>query len=257
VLSSASPSVTQYGFYFNESRCTGCHACVVACRTWNGIDPGQPVKLARMYEWETGDFPNVRLNFLFAPCYHCANPVCVAVAGGAMMKEPIYGAVLIDPAQRSNPSLRDAANACPYGAISFDSDSPTANAYKCTICIDRLEQGNKPICVLSCPGRALDFDTMTNLQKNYGKLQQLSGMPDPSATNPSVVFKAQWTKTQVIPYDQTQALTLLGQRGTYPAIFSSSSDVTDPTGTYVKRNKLVLKPTNSAQFMAVTKNDEG
>lgn len=246
ITSTIKPFATgvQYGFYFDQSRCDGCHACAVACRSWNNIGSG-PVKFLRLYEWEEGDFPNVRLNFLFAPCYHCANPVCVTAAQGAMYKEPNYGVVLVDPYQSTSPNLKAAADACPYGAIVFDSDSASSNAYKCTMCIDRLTQGIKPACVLACTGRALDFDTMANLKTKYGTNQQLSGMPAPTATNPSVVFKPQRTKTQIVPYDVPTALTLLSQRGTYPPLFSSSSDVTDPTGTYVKRNTLVMKDRKS------------
>ena len=197
------------------------------------------------------------MNFLFAPCYHCANPVCVPVANGTMMKAK-YGAVLIDPAQASSPSLRDAQLACPYGAVSFDSDSPTANAFKCTMCIDRLEQGNKPMCVLACNARALDFDTLANLKTRYGGNSQLSGLPNPSLTNPAVVFTAMRKKTQLIPYDQTEASTLLSQRGGYPALYSSPADVADPTGTYVKRKQeLVLYAQTTAESLQVTKNDEG
>ena len=107
-------------------------------------------KWLRLYEWDSGTFPNLRVNTLFAPCYHCANPACVPAANGAMYKEPKYGAVLIDPAQATSANLRAAWEACPYGAIVFDSDLPSAKASKCTMCIDRLEQSLQPVCVMSC-----------------------------------------------------------------------------------------------------------
>jgi len=191
----------QYGFFFNQSRCMSCRTCVISCRDWNNIPPGS-VKMLKIFEWETGAFPNTRLNYLFAPCYHCANPACVPKANGAMFKEPNYGAVLINPALANSADLRAAWNACPYGAISFDSDSPTANAYKCTMCIDRVSQNQYPICVEACPLRALDFDTMPNLVKKYGSNSQIAGMPSPTTTTPSVVFNPHiQTKTNLVPYD--------------------------------------------------------
>ena len=129
----------QYGFYFDQSRCTACHACAIACKSWNLLQPG-PTKWLRMLQFETGTFPTLRLNNIFVPCYHCQNPVCVPASKGAMFKEGNYGAVLIDPAQANSPNLRAAWEACPYGCITFDSDNQNANASKCTMCIDRLTQ---------------------------------------------------------------------------------------------------------------------
>ena len=168
----------QYGFFFDQSRCTNCMACAIACKSYHRI-PAGPVKLLRMVNWETGTFPNVRLNFLMLHCYHCTNPVCIdaAVKAGTpgLYKEPNYGAVLLDPNYATN--MRDAAAVCPYGAIVFDSDDPGAKASKCDMCIGRLQQGRMPVCVMACNLRALDFDTMSNLQSKYGKVADLRAYP--------------------------------------------------------------------------------
>lgn len=88
--------MVQYGFYFDQSRCTGCNTCVIACKQWNGIPPG-PVKGMRVYQWEKGAFPKIRIHLLAISCYHCENPVCVrACPNGALIKEEKYGAVLVD-----------------------------------------------------------------------------------------------------------------------------------------------------------------
>ena len=67
--------MTQYGFFFDQSRCTGCHACSIACKGWYDLPPG-PLKYMRVYQWEQGAFPNTRLGLLAVNCYHCENPVC-------------------------------------------------------------------------------------------------------------------------------------------------------------------------------------
>jgi len=236
----------QYGFYFDQGRCVDCKTCVVACKSWNNVDPG-PAKWLRMFEWETGTFPNVTLHALFAPCYHCANPVCVTAAKGAMFKEPNYGAVLIDPQLANTSSMRDAATACPYGAIVFDSDSPTANASKCTLCIDRLEQGLLPLCVASCMERALDFGSMDQLVKKYGNVRQIESLPAASATTPSIVFKARIEHQTLIPYDASQAIQLMAKRDPYPAIFTDQTLLTPKPGV-VGRASLNLTPKNSAEL---------
>ncbi len=251
-----SSTTTQYGFFFDQSRCTACHACTVACKSWNMLDPG-PVKLARVFEWETGVFPDVKINALFAPCYHCANPVCVDKANGAMYKEPNYGAVLIDPARANDPALRAAWEACPYGAIVFDSDAPDATAFKCTMCIDRLQNNQLPACISACPMRALDFGKLSDLQQKYGNNTLLDGVPSGAITSPSVIFKPTSPSAKLVPYDTSKALTLLAQRGSYAPFFSSPSDVQDTTGVTIGRSNLVMKASSTEELMATTSHDEG
>jgi anaerobic dimethyl sulfoxide reductase subunit B (iron-sulfur subunit) len=252
--------MTQYGFYFDEGRCFNCQACTVACKDWNGVNPG-PSKWLRMFRWEEGTFPNVRLHYFFAPCYHCENPPCVAVANGAMIKEPKYGAVLIDPSRSNDPVLRAAWNACPYGSIVFDSDSVNANASKCTMCIDRLEQGLMPECAMACPMRAIDFGRIDDLKKKYpNATSTLKGMPANGGENPAMIFKPSDAipKKQIVPYDQNTGMQLLGSRfGGLSPIYSSPSDVTSVPPSVVSRNKLVLKPTTSDELMYYTADDEG
>ena len=242
----------QYGFYFNQSRCDGCNTCQVACKGWNML-PAGPGKMMRILQWEVGTFPTVRQNVLFAPCYHCENPVCIPAAKGALIKEPNYGAVLIDPAQANSASLKAAWEACPYGAISFDSDAPDSNAVKCTMCIDRLTQGLYPVCVMACTTRALDFGPISALQQKYGNNQQLNAMPAPS-TNPAVVFKPSNPRKTLVPYNVTEALTLLGARPGMPAVFTDPTTVTNvPAGT--SKSQPIFHATSSAEFMIATTDD--
>ena len=133
--------------------------------------PG-PQKWMRVYQWEEGSFPDIRLHFLALPCYHCAKPACArACPNKAIYKEEKYGAVLIDPKKCTG--NRKCWQACPYGAIVFPSDDRGAAAGKCTMCLDRLEEGKKPICVLSCSLRALEFGPLDQLRTQFGDLQQL------------------------------------------------------------------------------------
>lgn len=55
--------MTQYGFFFDQSRCYGCQACATACKDWNGIAPG-PEKWMTVYEWETGTFPRTQYPYV-------------------------------------------------------------------------------------------------------------------------------------------------------------------------------------------------
>ena len=250
----------QYGFFFDQGRCTGCQNCMLSCKEWNGIPPG-PVRWMRVYQWETSAFPNTRIYALAVPCYHCENPVCVDAANGAMYKEGKYGAVLIDPAKATSIDLRKANDACPYGAIVFESDDMGAKASKCTMCIDRLEQGQKPICVMSCDLRALEFGPLEDLVKKYGNLRQLDNMPDPNIAKPAAVFKKQLDRKQIVPYNADKALDLWQGRGPNappdaPQVFTTKQDVTNPPDGLIRRNKLVLKAKNIQEMLYWTTHDE-
>lgn len=247
--------MTQYGFFFDQSRCYDCKACAVACKQWNDLEPG-PVKWLRMFSWEEGPFPEARLKVLFAPCYHCENPVCVdACPNQALFKEDKYGAVLVDPDRCRG--ARQCWIACPYGAVVYEDDTPGTPMSKCTMCIDRLEQGQQPICVVSCPMRALDFGPIEELRAKYGTLAQIEDMPDPSIAKPAVVFKPATPRKQVVPYDEHHALELLKDRGELPPLYTSEETVTEMPEGLVSRERLHMKPADTSEVMRYTRNDQG
>ena len=80
------------------------------------------------------------------------------------------------------------------------------------MCIDRLEQGLTPICVLSCGTRAFEFGPLATLEQNFGTLKQLDGMPDPSISQPSAVFKAQTAEGADCSLRPEQGLAALADR---------------------------------------------
>jgi anaerobic dimethyl sulfoxide reductase subunit B (iron-sulfur subunit) len=184
--------MTQHGFFIDQSRCIGCNSCTIACMQWHNNPPG-PVKWMRVYQWEKGTFPHVRLHMLPVMCYHCEDPVCVkACKSGALFKEEKYGAVLVD--SQKCEGCRSCWKACPYGAPQYDGDEEGARMSKCTMCMDRLEQELTPICVLSCSMRALEFGPMDDLVARYGDLRRLEDMPKETITTPAVVGtrKGRW-----------------------------------------------------------------
>lgn len=248
-----------YGFFVDLSRCIGCNACVIACKQWHDIPPG-PIKWMRVYQWEKGVFPNTRIHILPIMCYHCANPVCIkACANKAIHKEEKYGAVLVDSDKCQG--TRKCWLACPYGAPQYEGDAPGAKMSKCNMCIDRLEKGLTPICVLSCSMRALEFGLIDELTKKYGNLKRVEDMPRDTITRPSVVFREPDTKKQIVPWDYHRALKLWQKRESatgapLPDLFKDITDVTQAPSEIVGRNKLVLKTKKSADLMYYTMDDE-
>jgi anaerobic dimethyl sulfoxide reductase subunit B (iron-sulfur subunit) len=251
--------MTQYGFFIDLSRCTGCQACVIACKQWHDLPVG-PVKWLRVFQWEKGAFPQIDLRVLPMKCFHCENPVCAkACPNQAIWKEEKYGAVLVSPEKCTGE--RKCWSACPYGVPQFGADAPGSKMSKCNMCIDRLEKGDKPICVLSCSLRAMEFGPIDEIKVKYGSIRQLEDMPRDSLTHPAVVFKPAQPKKQIIPYDPQKALKLWQKRHpdsgrALPDVFEDPADVLSPAKDLVARNRLVLKAKTQEEQNFFTMDDE-
>jgi len=252
----------QFGFFFDQSRCYNCHTCAVACRNWNNLEE-PAVKWMRVYRWEEGSFPQVDLFSLAIPCYHCEDAPCVKHCPyGVIYKEQDYGAVLVDEERCASSECNSRAcfEVCPYGAMQFKDDDSRASATpasKCTMCIDRLKHNLLPICVTSCPSRALDFGPIAELEKKYGANRDIKGIPESSIAKPAIIFKPREGRKDIIPYDVTRALDLLARRENLPKVYDSPADVKDIPRGVVNTNKLVLKPKTREELMRTTKNDYG
>ena len=178
----------QIGFYFDQSRCTGCYACVAACRSWKEL--GQKIPdLIEIVSQEQGEFPDVSLSHLFLTCFHCAEPTCIpACPNGLLMKRTEDGIVVItDPEQCTSCGL--CVEACPYDAPKMVSDGKV-NIVKCDLCLDRLGEDRAPACVATCPTEALTVGSMEQLITKHSELRELEGFTDYRQTNPQIVFRA-------------------------------------------------------------------
>ncbi|UCC59478.1 MAG: 4Fe-4S dicluster domain-containing protein, partial [Dehalococcoidia bacterium] len=146
----------QMGFYFDQTRCTGCYTCIVACKDWHDV-PAGPASWRRVATIEEGEFPDLFVAFYTSSCYHCAEPACVAACpAGAITKRQEDGVVLVDREKCLGKDQCDLClQACTYKAPQFGAE-PNAKMQMCNLCPDRLEEGKKPICVAGCPMRALD-----------------------------------------------------------------------------------------------------
>ncbi len=107
---------TQYGFFIDSSRCTGCKTCELACKDYKDLTPD--VSFRRIYEYAGGDWQedngvwhqNVFAYYLSISCNHCEDPACTKVCpSGAMHKRGaagghrgggvlVYGAGAVNPA---------------------------------------------------------------------------------------------------------------------------------------------------------------
>jgi formate dehydrogenase beta subunit len=86
----------QVGFYFNQTRCTGCNACRVACKDWHD-QPSGPASWMRIGYIEEGPFPNIFAGYFISNCYQCEDPVCSFVCPNeAISKREEDGIVIVD-----------------------------------------------------------------------------------------------------------------------------------------------------------------
>lgn len=150
----ASPS-PKWGMVIDVNRCTGCQACVIACKAQNKTAPDQ--FNTRVLTLEDGNYPESRVIFTPVQCNHCENPRCVpACPLKATYKLP-NGIVVTD--WEKCESYGACVPACPYGARFLD-ERHGKKVDKCDFCLNRLEQGLLPACVEACEANARLFGDM-------------------------------------------------------------------------------------------------
>jgi anaerobic dimethyl sulfoxide reductase subunit B len=157
----------QYIFYHDAERCIKCYTCEVACKQWHGIKAGT-IKFRRLEETVTGTFPDVKRKFKSIACMHCVKPRCIeACPEGAISKRAEDGIVVVDRFKCSG--CRACYEACPVKAPQFDEDG---TMQKCDMCLERIENGQQPVCVTNCPTRALQWGTLEELASIITKKRQ-------------------------------------------------------------------------------------
>ncbi|MDD4701778.1 MAG: 4Fe-4S dicluster domain-containing protein, partial [Desulfovibrio sp.] len=176
-------------------RCTGCGACVTACRARNLARlplPQKPIPQPRpswiaINDWSTRRQVDNRLTpynwiyiqtctlptaegerrvFMPRRCLHCLNPQCVSLCPSGAARQSPQGAAYIEessclgdgPCQRACPWLipQRQSGVGPYLKI-----APRYIGYglvfKCDYCRELLAQGQIPACVAACPTSAQSF----------------------------------------------------------------------------------------------------
>ena len=171
--SAASPAV-RWGLLVDASKCApGCNKCIDACHTENGVVEAMP-DARQNSQWirkiELVDRRDGRKTELPMMCQHCAKPPCVDVCPtGASMKRA-DGIVLVD--RHTCIGCRYCMMACPYKARSFvhaplTTQNPEVPRGKgcveaCTLCVHRVDKGQSPACVESCPEGAMLFGDLND-----------------------------------------------------------------------------------------------
>ena len=198
------------GFFTDTSVCIGCKACEVACKEWNEVPEDGYLLTGMSYDntgalgastWRhvafvekplTGQETDLGMPGLGPPpgesqaaesgdggvrwlmssdvCKHCTHAACLDVCPTGALFRTEFGTVVVQP---------DVCNgcgycvpACPYGVI--DVRKEDGRAFKCTLCYDRLKEGQQPACAQACPTESIQFGEVSELRlRAANRLQEL------------------------------------------------------------------------------------
>jgi Fe-S-cluster-containing dehydrogenase component len=203
--------MSQWAMVIDLDRCTGCEACVVACRAENNVPTRGEDECARaryqswirVERYLEGEFPDVKARFMPVLCQHCDNAPCEPVC-------PVY-ATYHNPeglnVQVYNRCVgtRYCANNCPYTVRSFNFfaprwDEPLSHQLnpdvsireggvmeKCTFCVQRVQRAQgtakdekrpvrdgevQPACAQACPTEAIVFGDRSDPDSRVSRLSR-------------------------------------------------------------------------------------
>ena len=205
--------MAHWGMVIDLDKCTGCEACVIACRTENNVPvtTDKQTAMGRQIDWIhierywEGEYPNIKARFLPVLCQQCDAAPCESVCPVYATSHSSEGLSMMT--YNRCVGTRFCANNCPYTVRYFNFwepawDAPLERAHnpevsvrpvgvmeKCSFCVQRIEQGKlnaagekrpvrdgeiKPACVQSCPTTAMFFGDMDDPESEVSR-QAASG----------------------------------------------------------------------------------
>ncbi len=190
--------MARYGLAIDVDRCTGCYACLVACKSENSTAPG--IFWIRLEQKESGEFPKVSRNYIPMLCMQCGEMPCAQGCPTGAISKDATGVILIDPEKCICETTKACIALCPFGALTanngkrsyfldyltpFEKEACEAHRQgvveKCDLCYQRITSDLLPACVQACPTQAMIFG---DLEKGESNLARLVSRGDAQALNP-------------------------------------------------------------------------
>lgn len=182
--------MTKLGLAISLDRCIGCQTCANACKMQNSVPMGMQwnrvvTEGCDIMDGAHGTYPELSRTYLPIACQHCENPACLKVCPtGATYKDEM-GRVEIN--YDNCIGCRMCMAACPYNARSFNWEDPVHDpdfnygdkdvpvrvkgvAEKCTLCKERTDRGDEPMCVKCCPTKARTFGDLDDPKSAISQL---------------------------------------------------------------------------------------
>ena len=169
------------GFLINMERCVGCNACTVSCKSFYDLESS----INRRFVRETDEMltGTAKRCYISTACNHCDKPACATACPTGAYTKLENGIVKHD--QERCIGCKMCATACPYGVPQFDPVKKKMD--KCSMCYDRLEVGEDPICVSSCPLEAISIIDLNEVTDS-SYVSDVKGFVDSSITGSSTRF---------------------------------------------------------------------
>jgi molybdopterin-containing oxidoreductase family iron-sulfur binding subunit len=212
-----------WGMVIDLDRCTGCQACVMACKAENNVPAvgAREAARGRIVSWMQVlvEESEERVRFLPRPCLQCDDPPCTKVC-------PVYATYrnpegIVAQIYARCIGCRFCMAACPYNAKYFNwrryqTEAPGQNpdvsvrpkgvVEKCTFCHHRLQKAREralaerrdlapgeyvPACAEACPTWAITFG---DLSDPGGEVARLARSPrafrlgEQLGTKPKVIY---------------------------------------------------------------------
>ena len=154
----------------DTTRCIGCRACQVACKSWHDL-PGERTVFSETWSnpryLDSNNYNRiifreiekaggqVSWHFISRRCMHCNDPACVtACPVGALEKTPAGPVIYHDSVCIG---CRYCMAACPFNIPKYQWDKAIPVVGKCIMCADRVKEGLPTAYASVCPtGATLD-----------------------------------------------------------------------------------------------------
>ncbi len=184
--------MTKLAIAINTARCIDCMSCANACKMQNNVPSGMLwnrviTEGADSVNGAVGSYPNLTRTFLPLACQHCENPACEKVCPTGATYKDDKGRVEIDYDKCIG--CRMCMAACPYNARSFNWAEPVRDPdfnygdsrvpvrprgvmEKCTLCKERTDDGDAPMCVACCPTKARVFGDLDDPNSEISQLKR-------------------------------------------------------------------------------------
>ncbi|MDQ0157078.1 4Fe-4S dicluster domain-containing protein [Robertmurraya andreesenii] len=166
---------SQLMFSINLSKCINCKTCEMSCNDYHGLSG---IHRRNVVTYENDSLIPVHLSI---SCNHCLNPVCVSICPENNFLKRSDGVVIHNPSNCR--ACRRCVTACPFHAPKIN--PKTNRVDKCNLCIERLDEGLKPVCVENCVTNALGIIEVNRKERKSYDFGEVD-VPIASYTNPSI-----------------------------------------------------------------------